>query len=425
MNLETHSPLIVGLTGAFERDNFGDLLYPMLLNSVWGNDLKVRLLSRFPADTEELLGLSVSDLDSSLLTSQFDALILAGGASVPIPMDRAALLLNVTPEAASLDPFGLPYVPEVRRSRLNSATPVFINSVSLWPKLNLRMQHNRRMLEALKGAQGITVRDSPSLDLARQWGVQARLVPDIIHALSLAWPNLGRDVKDQVAVQISDEYLDDQGFEAVLHGLVNAANEAAAQGLRSMVLFAAGVAPRHDDLEKISTLAERMRTELEGVEILVSYERDPKKIVQIIAESRLVIGHSLHVRIVAASYHVPRISLQRKKTEIYAGDWDPAMPSGIPADRLVEAVRQALDSDVIATARNDSESLNLHAMGMIKDLEVSIKTWASAREAVTAQRRNVQLQQRIKTPRESAAAAARRVRAWKQSAKIRLTGSSS
>ncbi|GAA2557394.1 hypothetical protein HD598_000177 [Neomicrococcus aestuarii] len=411
MILKTDLPLIIGLTGAFERDNFGDLLYPMLLNDAWGNDLQVRLLSRFPADTEALLGLSIKDFDSSLLATRFDALVLAGGASVPISMARAAQLMNGVPEIASIDPSGLPYVPEVRNSKLNRDTPVFASSVGIWPSGSLRIPHGRRLHQALKGSQGITVRDRPSLALAHKWGVRASLAPDTIHAISLAWPELGKAAKDQVAVQISDEFIHEQGFETTTLGLIEAARVAAAHGLRTVILFAAGVSPGHDSLENLSIIAERMRAALEGIDVLVSHDRHPRQIVQLIAESRLVIGHSLHVRIVAASYNVPRVSLQRPKTEIYSADWDPTMPAGVSARKLADAVQQSLSLGTISSARIDSEKLKQRSMGMVKELEVSIKTWASARNAVASQRRLIYWQYAARAPFDTSKSAVRRLRA--------------
>ncbi len=57
------------------------------------------------------------------------------------------------------------------------------------------------------------------------------------------------------------------------------------------------------------------------------------------------LGSSLHGRIVASAYGVPRVSIAKRKLDEYAQTWDPDMPWGVsPAsfdDALVKAVRAA------------------------------------------------------------------------------------
>ncbi len=57
-----------------------------------------------------------------------------------------------------------------------------------------------------------------------------------------------------------------------------------------------------------------------------------------------MIGTSLHVRILACAYGIPRVSLSRTKPTIYARTWDPEMPYDVSLDGLDEAVAAALAS---------------------------------------------------------------------------------
>lgn len=197
MGRTTSELLEVAVTGAFERDNFGDLLYPMLLADAWEGWAEVTLLSHFRASTEPLLGRPVHDAHLMLNSKRFDAVVLAGGASVPIAMAKAAQMQERPLDDS--EPYGrgivddhsrMPFVPDVIDTACNSDTPVFLNSVSVWPTGPLRVAHRRRLQIALHGAQHITVRNRPSLEfLRRAWGgYPAALQPDSVHALSAHWP---------------------------------------------------------------------------------------------------------------------------------------------------------------------------------------------------------------------------------------------
>ena len=60
-----------------------------------------------------------------------------------------------------------------------------------------------------------------------------------------------------------------------------------------------------------------------------------------IRRARVVIGTSLHVRIVAAAYGVPRVSLAKPKPTRYARLWDPDMPFDVALEDLDAAVEAA------------------------------------------------------------------------------------
>ena len=71
-------------------------------------------------------------------------------------------------------------------------------------------------------------------------------------------------------------------------------------------------------------------------------ERRPLDLVDRIAPARVVIGTSLHGRIVAAAYGVPRVPLACDKPTQYARTWYPGMPFDVGIDDLDAAVAAAL-----------------------------------------------------------------------------------
>ena len=74
--------------------------------------------------------------------------------------------------------------------------------------------------------------------------------------------------------------------------------------------------------------------------IAASPARGP--LVNEIRRARIVVGSSLHVRIVASAYGVPRVSLRRSKPTRYARTWDPDMPYGVSLPALDAAAGAAM-----------------------------------------------------------------------------------
>ena len=87
-----------------------------------------------------------------------------------------------------------------------------------------------------------------------------------------------------------------------------------------------------------------------------------------IRRARVVIGTSLHVRIVAAAYGVPRVSLAKPKPTRYARLWDPGMPFGVALGELDAAVEAALARASRPEAAEHAERLALAAHENLEQL---------------------------------------------------------
>jgi hypothetical protein len=114
------------------------------------------------------------------------------------------------------------------------------------------------------------------------------------------------------------------------------------------VFFRAGAAPWHDDLSCYQRTKSRMRCPS-----VIFTALDLWTICALIANSRGYAGSSLHGRIVAMAFALPRVNFvhpahagRPEKQAAYAATWDdPALSAVVSVDRIAEAVDKALASD--------------------------------------------------------------------------------
>jgi hypothetical protein len=120
----------------------------------------------------------------------------------------------------------------------------------------------------------------------------------------------------------------------------------------------AGAAPGHDSIESLERLAGEVRKVDPGREIEILTERRPLDVVHQIRRARVVVGTSLHVRIIAAAYGLPRITLQRAKPARYATHWDDQMPFNVQIAEFDDAVGAALAAGARPEVRAASDNLS-------------------------------------------------------------------
>ena len=140
-------------------------------------------------------------------------------------------------------------------------------------------------------------------------------------------------------MQFSAEFGDD----ATLAQIAGQLDEVRAAEPLGVALFRAGAAPWHDDLGSLHRLAAR----LHGASVRVFESLDLWDICALLANSRAFCGSSLHGRIVALAFGVPRVSLRRPaappgKVAAFAACWDDHMPYEVDPCNLAAALRCAL-----------------------------------------------------------------------------------
>ncbi|WP_090309447.1 hypothetical protein [Pseudomonas linyingensis] len=145
-----------------------------------------------------------------------------------------------------------------------------------------------------------------------------------------------------LAVQFSADFGDDASLTAIAAQLERITQ---AHGL-GIALFRASAAPWHDDLDCYQRMAAHLRAPTRIAATLNLWD-----ICALLAHSRGFLGSSLHGRIVAISYALPRLNLHRAapgKPAAYAATWEAA---GLPLSVAVAEIAAGLDAALVASRR--------------------------------------------------------------------------
>ena len=367
----------VVLFGAFDRHNFGDLLFPHLAAAMLpGRELLFAGLAG--RDLRPWGGHRVEALPGLLarLAGRPLTLIHVGGELVTCSAWQAAAMLLPPGEAAHAIPY-LEARPSVRRAWVRRAigtdSPVpYLVPRALLPPGSRVLYHavggvdlaqcaaaiRTEAAARLAEADFVSVRDSRTLAWAQAAGIEARLAPDgALLAARRFGPRIRRRaLRGEVArlreafpggflaVQFAAQAGDDASLDALSAGLRRVAS---ATGL-GFALFRAGLAPWHDELSALRRLAQR----LDGLRVQVFEGAGLWEICALIASSRGYCGSSLHGRILAMAFALPRVGLEigadgrTGKQAAFADTWEPA-PLGRVAgmDAAGDALLAALAED--------------------------------------------------------------------------------
>jgi hypothetical protein len=211
------------------------------------------------------------------------------------------------------------------------------------------------VLANLRAADDVGVRDRVTLAHLVAAGIGARLIPDpAVMVAELFGPRIRQRSREgevertlrafpqgYVAVQFSAEFGDDETLSVMATQLDRMV---ASEGV-GVALFRAGAAPWHDELACLQRVATRMRTP----SVTVFESLDIWDICALIACSRAYCGSSLHGRIVAMAFALPRVSLRVSafanagiKQDAFAATWEDAdTPATVAVLEIADAVQRA------------------------------------------------------------------------------------
>lgn len=325
--------------GAFDRHNFGDLLFPHILEALAGrNDfLHAGLVA---CDLRQVGGHEVHAI-ADLAERYRDRpvrVIHAGGELLTCGAWEAAVMTLQSEEAEAAvsrpdsdasartawtqDRLGLhsfaPYV--VGRSLFPRAAAIVHNAVGGAELDALGAAMRLEVREKLAGADRISVRDRRTLKHLQSFGLAAELVPDpavmvaeLFDSRLRAHASRGEVIQCRqafpagyLALQFSVDFRD----EATLSTLASELDRFSTASGCGVVMFRAGAAPWHDDIDAYGRLAARMQSN--AVRIMNSLHL--WDICALLANCTAFAGSSLHGRIVAAACALPRVTLCRSDT---------------------------------------------------------------------------------------------------------------
>ncbi|MGN6319907.1 polysaccharide pyruvyl transferase family protein [Trinickia sp.] len=363
------------LFGAFDRHNFGDMLFAHIVARMLpGRRLRFaglaeRDLRTYGGHVVE----SISTLASACRERTVD-IVHVGGELLTCDAWEAAVMLSSAQHAKSIigeqaawqkkpvewaeAHLGLstraPYV--LSRTLFPQARRVLFNAIG---GVDLDRRDNAmraQVIEALRLANDVTVRDSLTRDTLDAAGIATQLLPDpAVMVAALFGDDVRRRAEAElvssirhtcpngyIAVQFSADFGDDRTLSDIAAQLDIAAQS---HGL-GIAFFAAGTAPWHDDLAVYERTRQRMRTS----SVHCMYSADIWDICALIASSRVYCGSSLHGRIVAAAFGLPRVNVRhpartepRGKQSAFALTWDdPTIPAEVDVGQVARGIDDAL-----------------------------------------------------------------------------------
>ncbi|CAG2136797.1 hypothetical protein LMG31506_01723 [Cupriavidus yeoncheonensis] len=363
------------LFGAFDRHNFGDLLLAhVVAHGMTGRALhygglaqrdlsgcgghKVQALARLAARLGDT-PVDIVHVGGEILTcSAWEAAVmLLPATEAPAVVAR----LDAGPAARAAwarEQLGLrdlaPYLlPDGLFANVVNVSYHAVGGIDL-DRLDPAMR--AEVVAKLRAATRVGVRDRHTHAMLESAGVSCHLEPDpVVMVAELFAPRIDRHARrgepagvmaafphGYLAVQCSADFGDDATLAALARQLEQLAREADL----GIVLFRAGAAPWHDDLDVYRRLATRMG----GVHVAMFGSLDPWDICALVAQSRGFAGSSLHGGIVAGAWALPRMGLLRpgqslaaSKQAAFGDTWGTAgAPAAVPVDALASGMAQAM-----------------------------------------------------------------------------------
>ncbi|MDJ0362570.1 polysaccharide pyruvyl transferase family protein [Rhodococcus sp. H29-C3] len=372
----------IGLIGAYERDNFGDVLFLERAYRYLGKRDSVALAPyrrAMGADIKQTV--EVERYADALVRRELQGILVVGGevggtsASDAYRMSSSSedyrlweseplrkRRYRIEDELGS-SAYSSPYLPRMSGSEDSLRLSLSINSVGLSGLGKLMGSRRDEAWNAVRESSYLSVRDNESSSVLESAGISHVLAPDVVHTLALDSefvPNLRPDV---ALVQVKSRSLAQIGP----HRFAEALNSS--QSLKGMTiqLFAAGYATGHDSLELYQRVSDAFHKMDSSGRLLLPEDLSPIDKAKSIAGCGVWIGTSLHGWIISSSFGRPRVGLELVKVGRYARSWGDPMPTEVRVQDIDAAVGGAIEMSRALGAEEVARSL-----GMAKEAEGSV-----------------------------------------------------
>lgn len=348
-------PQQILLVGAYERDNFGDVLFGILTKHLLeARGHSVVLASVVMADMRHIFDEIVLPYRYALTQNSWDVVWVVGGEVAGSTVDKAlSMTLPQQPfkhftaltqhghDTALREVLGAPgpkdvaYVPRLASYERNRKATLIINSSG-----GFRARGRAARIMASTETVHVSTRDPVSHRALEEIDVASRaLAPDLVHMIPELLPPPQRK-QNRILFQASAQHLSQGSLEAVIAQLCDLGQDNNAE----IILFAAGYAPHHDSFEKYQQIKAGIEARAPHIRVEIPSVRHPLELVGIIASATLWLGSSLHGRIIAAAYDIPRVSFAKPKLNRYISHWDPQMPYGVSLSQMRDQAAEALNA---------------------------------------------------------------------------------
>lgn len=338
------------LFGAFDRYNYGDFLFPLILTKAIhdrNGQQELFYAGQIFSDFSSLGGFRVKPLNylKELLGENVD--IIHVGGEILTCSSKFMMFMNLPQPYASTmakmfadtfweqvfasgtkSPFGYVDEPAVGRRRIH------FNSVGGSSLSHLSLEMRESLRRVFKSSTYLSVRDeSTRAQVKELLGVEAKCAPDCAVLMKKYF-----DVETAELVQTvgglflqEKEYFCFQANMSVVSTDINKIVEELSQISKTfnkkIVLVPIGTAAFHEDDVALDVVGERLRDR--GVEVGICGDRNIFIIMRVIRHSAAMICTSLHGRITALAFEVPRITIFSgdSKQESYIRTWESEVES--------------------------------------------------------------------------------------------------
>ncbi|MDP1902570.1 MAG: polysaccharide pyruvyl transferase family protein [Rubrivivax sp.] len=388
----------IALVGAYERDNFGDILFlnvcrkllhpwPIVPLSIVSRDMSmegagtvISASAWFNSCGDDFLPKSVIVCGGEVLTSSISS-------AFPGTLDKKKHDLfyradtttrRLLGELISSNSGQLAYVPNLSNllGPMERDVSFALNSIG-GSSLGDRPTQLEASITAVKQATYTSVRDRVThkiLTTGVMDGAIIHLDPDIVSALKLYYQtevdtaftnalSLHPWLSEPYTLfQANDGYLKQRGLEAVGQAIA----EIATSLTLNVVFQPAGIAPGHDSIERLGDLAKITASLCRGgTRVHTETNRNVWSQVALIAHTACFVGTSLHGRIVSGAFSRPRVGLENEKVTTYASTWEEThlQPYNVAIADLKVAVASAMSVDADRLSAYAENQANLALTG--------------------------------------------------------------